>query len=571
MFLKKAPISEQQFALCNRTNEMKKHIGLKQAFLFLIYFFFFGVIPVNAQVVQWAKNFGGPSNDNIGAIASDISGNIYTVGTFSGTANFGLFNLAAANSLDIFVTKTDATTGNTIWAKRFGGLSDDYAYAVASSTAGYIYCAGRFSGTIILGSSTFTASGTFDAFVMKIDAASGNIIWAKKINGTGSDAALAMTVDSQENIYTTGYYQGNATIGSYSLAPVGTNYNVFVTKLDAASGSAIWAKTAGGIGFNFANAIAADSQGNLYLCGSFESTAAFGTYSITTNGNSDIFVSKIDATSGNFLWVKKMGGTGNDSGCGIVVNTDGFIYATGKFESTASFGTFSISSQGSSDLFVTKIDPSLSTTIWAKEIGGAAYDLGNAICNDAVGNLYVTGQFSGSLLFETSTLFSFGNADAVILKIDASTGKITWATQMGGTLADSGNAITSDASGKVFVSGTFQLSSSIDTHTLTSNGNSDIFLLKLNAISIGIKETNFSDNDIVLFPNPVKNILTVGMNLKELETYDIIITNISSQIVLSHKNNTEKQIDLSELKSGIYFVLISSGNKTKVWQKILKE
>ena len=111
----------------------------------------------------------------------------------------------------------------------------------------------------------------------------------------------------------------------------------FITKSDA-SGNLIWAKNLGGS--NASTSIAVDVLRNVYITGSFRGTADFdpgpGTYNLTSAGDEDIFVTKLDA-SGNFVWAKKMGGASDDDGNSIAVDASGNVYTTGYFQGTADF------------------------------------------------------------------------------------------------------------------------------------------------------------------------------------------------------------------------------------------
>ena len=123
----------------------------------------------------WAKQMGGVTGDQAMAVAVNGSGNVYTTGLFAGTADFdpgaGTFNLAAAGGQDIFVSKLDSA-GNFVWAKQMGGVSGDFALAVAVDGSGNVYTTGWFFGTADFdpGAGTFnlTATGVSDIFVSKL-------------------------------------------------------------------------------------------------------------------------------------------------------------------------------------------------------------------------------------------------------------------------------------------------------------------------------------------------------------------------------------------------------------------
>jgi hypothetical protein len=125
-----------------------------------------------------------------------------------------------------------------------------------------------------------------------------------------------------------------------------------------------WAAGMGGTGYDYGYGIAVDASGNVYTTGSFEGTADFdpgsGVSNLTSAGDNDVFVRKLDA-SGNFLWARSMGGTGSDRGGGIAVDASGIVYTTGWFSSTVDFdpgaGTVNLTSAGARDIFVQKLSP----------------------------------------------------------------------------------------------------------------------------------------------------------------------------------------------------------------------
>jgi hypothetical protein len=138
--------------------------------------------------------------------------------------------------------------------------------------------------------------------------------WAKGIGATdGDDRAYSIAVDAAGNVYTTGYFEGTAdfdpSAGVFNLTSAGS-VDIFVSKLDA-SGNFVWAKAMGGTSIDQATSIAVDASNNVYTTGYFYNTADFdpsaGVANLTSAGSGDIFVSKLDA-SGNFVWAKAMGG-----------------------------------------------------------------------------------------------------------------------------------------------------------------------------------------------------------------------------------------------------------------------
>ncbi len=192
------------------------------------------------------------------------------------------------------------------------------------------------------------------------------------MGGTNSDYGMSIAVDAAENVYTSGYFWLTADFdpgaGTFNLTPAGSA-DIFVSKLDA-SGNFVWAKNMGGTNFDRGTNIGVDNSGNVYTTGTFEGTSDFdpgaGVVNLTSAGNNDIFISKLDA-SGNFVWAKRMGGTSSDGVSSIAIDSSGNIYTTGSFEGTADFdpgaGVVNLTSVGNNDIFVSKLRQCMSTGI----------------------------------------------------------------------------------------------------------------------------------------------------------------------------------------------------------------
>ena len=453
-----------------------------------------------AQNFEWAKRMGGGSIDIGYSITVDSAGNVYTAGYFQGTVDFdpgaGFVYLTSAGSDDIFVSKLDAS-GNFVWAKNMGGTSGDRGYSISLDASGNVYTIGYFSDIADFdpgaGSVNLTSAGSTDIFVSKLDA-SGNFVWVKRMGGIGVDLGNSIAVDGSGNVYTTGIFEGTVDFdpgtGTADLVTAGLD-DIFVSKLDA-SGNFVWAKNMGGTITDQGYGIVVDDSGNVYTTGVFTGTTDFdpgaGTANLTSAGNWDIFVSKLDA-SGNFVWAKNMGGTSTDRGNSIAVDSSGNVYTTGYFYGTTDFdpgaGIVNLTSAGSADIFVSKLDAS-GNFVWAKKLGVLSDDYGISIAIDSSGNIYTTGKFQGTVDFDpgagTVNLTSAGSIDIFVSKLDAS-GNFVWAKNMGGTGSDLGNSIAVDAARNVYTTGKFTGTADFDpgagTINLTSAGSDDVFVSKL--------------------------------------------------------------------------------------------
>lgn len=202
---------------------------------------------------------------------------------------------------DVFISKLDPA-GNFIWVKQLGGSSDELPKPILMDGSGNLVTVGVFSGTgdYDPGPSTFTLSpfGAFDIFVSKLDS-SGNFIWAKQLGGATTDVIRNAHVDKFNNIYVTGCFMGTVDFdpgqGIVPLASYGQE-DIFISKMDVA-GNFAWAGQMGSPATDQAESIYVDNNGFIYVTGMFEMTADFdpesSTFTLNASGFQDAFICKL--------------------------------------------------------------------------------------------------------------------------------------------------------------------------------------------------------------------------------------------------------------------------------------
>jgi hypothetical protein len=453
-------------------------------------------------MVNSVIGLGGSSADDSKSIAVDGSGNTYVVGEFQGTADFdpgaGTTNLSSAGNSDVFIAKYD-TSGDLVWAKSVGGSDSDGSRSIDLDSSGNPYVTGFFGGTVDFdpgaGTTNLTSAGSTDTFIAKYDT-SGALVWAKSVGGTSSELSNTIQIDSSGNSYVTGYFQGTADFdpgaGTSNLTSSGNN-DIFIAKYDTA-GALVWAQSVGATSIDQSASLRIDSSGNSYVTGLFAGAVDFdpgaGTTTLTSAGSIDAFIAKYD-TSGALVWAKSIGGTSVDQGASLQIDNSGNSYVTGYFQGTADFdpgaGTTTLTSAGNSDVFIAKYDTS-GGLVWAKSFGGTSSDESASIQVDSSGNSYVTGNFQGTADFDpgagTTTLTSAGNSDIFIAKYD-SAGGLVWVKSFGGTSVDKGASLQINSSGDSYVTGQFALTVDFDPDAgatnLTSAGGIDVFVVKLDS------------------------------------------------------------------------------------------
>jgi hypothetical protein len=353
----------------------------------------------------WATSIPRGSGNPRIDVAADSAGNSYLTGSFGNTATFGSTELTSEGMIDAFVAKLDPA-GNPLWAKAIGGGGDmDYGEAIVVDSGGNSYVTGLFTGAMSLGAS-LSAAGGHDVFVAKLDP-TGQVVWGTSVGGGADEGVVGIAVDGGGNSYITGTFAGTATFGSVALTAAGEQ-DVFVAKLDPA-GKVVWASRAGEASNDWVAGIGVDGAGNSYITGGFRGTSAFGQKALTSVKDDDVYVAKLDPT-GAFVWATRAGGQGSDGGTDIAVDSAGNSTVTGGFSGLAGFGAGHLTSSGDSDAFVARLDKD-GTFLWAVAAGGAAADVGRGIAVDSAGNSHLTGTFSETAAFGGSTVTSQGDVD----------------------------------------------------------------------------------------------------------------------------------------------------------------
>jgi hypothetical protein len=447
----------------------------------------------------FAFRAGAVSGTTGRAVTTDAAGNIYLTGTFSSSADFdpgpGTYSLTGSSG-DAFVAAY-TPQGALLWARRMGGSSQDLSYAITVTADGSVYTCGSFQSSADFdpgpGTSYLTAAGGLDGFVSKLDS-QGNFIWAKRVGGTGSDSVFGMKVAANGSVYLTGTFTGTAdfdpSAATFNLTSYGGN-DVFVVKLDSAA-NFVWACQMGGTGSENGNGVAIASDGSIVISGDFTGTADFDpgadTYNLTSAGLTDTFVAKLTA-AGALVWARGMGGTDVQSNFRLAIASDDSVYTTGYFAGTADFnpgdGVFNLTSVGSDDIYVSKLDAA-GSFMWADRVGGVNTDMALDIAIAADDSAFLTGYFVGAADFDPSadtfTMTSAGAFDNFILKLD-SDGSFAWTRRLGATLYAEGDAISLAADGCVYTIGNFGGVADFDpgsgTYNVTSSGTTDFFVSKI--------------------------------------------------------------------------------------------
>lgn len=283
----------------------------------------------------------------------------------------------------------------------------------------------------------------------------GDALWFNQVGSSTGDYARDV-VFADGHVFASGWFQGTVDIGGQALTSDGSN-DAFVAKLDAATGTAVWAVRFGSTDLDSAEGIAVDANGDVFVVGKFQGTVDFGGGNRMSAGDSDIFVVKLNGETGAHIWSARYGGLGNDgSGSAIAVSGANEIVVAGTFSSASlTFGGATLTNAGAGvgDVYVAKLGNTAGAHVWSKRLGGAASDSLAAIAVDSAGDVVLTGEFLGTTNYGGSDLMSAGGSDIFLVKLGAAAGAHLFSLRFGSTSTDGGADVAVDSARRILLTG----------------------------------------------------------------------------------------------------------------------
>ena len=460
---------------------------------------------------------GGSSSDYGYSLVLDTSGNVYVAG-YTYSSNFPTTSGAydtSYNGGDVFVSKLNSGLTSLLSSTYLGWSSDDYGFSVALDTSGNVYVTGQAYSTdfpTMSGAYDTSLNGDSDAFVLKLNSGLTSLLASTYLGGSSSDYGNSPALDTSGNVYVAGSTYSTdfpTTSGAFD-----TSYNgggsdggdVFVSKLNSELTSLLTSTYLGGSSSDYGNSPALDTSGNVYVTGWTRSTdfpTTIGAYDTAGNGY-DVFVSKLNGELTSLLASTFLGGSSSEEGKSLALDTSGIVYVTGYTYST-DFPTTSgaydasgnLSSGGTGDAFVSKLNSGLTSLLASTFLGGSSDEIGYSLTLDTSGIVYVAGGTSSrdfpttSGAYDTALDGNAGNYEVFVSKLDGGLTSLLASTYLGGSGNDKGSSLTLDTSGNVYVTGytgyvdrAYTVSSDFPTtsgayDTAYNGGTDDVFISKL--------------------------------------------------------------------------------------------
>ena len=467
----------------------------------------------------WAVSFGGEENDFGFKILELQDGGIAITGAYRNLVDVDPGSAVQEESSvgvgDIFISVFDSK-GILNWNRVFGGTSSDEGEGIAQLANGDIVVVGNYTETVDFdpNGSTIehTSNGGNDCFIIAYSL-TGEFQWVRVFGGQNSDNCHDVVALSDGGFAVTGYFDFTVDFdpgtGTDEHTANGQS-DVFLSVFDE-NGNHRWAVTFGGAEDDNGRGIVQMEDGGLTVVGGFRETVDFdpseGNDIHTAQGETDIFISKYNLDA-EYQWARTFGSNGPSSidyASDICQLKDDSVAVTGIFSDSVDFdpgnGVDEHESQGSYDAFITVFEAN-GNYRWTKTIGGTDSDSGWSIDVTSDGNIIVTGSFWGAVDFdpgEESYIKTSQNSSAVFISSYDPIGNYIETRILGLEYMAFPYSINSLELGGFTIVGTFE--NSIDfnfgllENTLTSNGENDIFLLRLNLPPVcGPEEENACSN-----------------------------------------------------------------------------
>ncbi|MBI4662022.1 MAG: SBBP repeat-containing protein [Verrucomicrobia bacterium] len=394
--------------------------------------------------VVWANQLGGRSDDFSFGIARDANGNIYVCGNIS-------------NQLSVAKSDKD---GTLLWLQNAGGNGDSAAHGVAVDRTGQIYLTGYFSGEATFGPVALKAPQRKDTFIAKLASGAApplpiiTLQPASRTNLVGTRADFFVFAAGTQPLafqwQLNGSNLADATNAILSLTNIATkdagDYRVLVSN---ASGSVVssnatltvrvpetapdflWARVFGGTNYDVGSDVASDKEGNVYFTGWATRPDVFRDEAPASGTSAGTFyVAKADP-NGRVLWGHQLAGRPSgslsqiiSSGQAVAVDGLGIVSATGVFYDSIELGDATLTSRGSSDIFVVRYNRD-GKVLWRQQIGGSLSETAADIAADSAGNVYVTGGFNAPAKIGEIQLSAESGAGIFLAKLNQE-GKVQW-------------------------------------------------------------------------------------------------------------------------------------------------
>lgn len=411
--------------------------------ILLLLFIVASVQTLSQLTVKFAGVTSGTGSTNPRDIAHDSEGNLIIAGFFSGEVDMDItsgtqmhteVSMTGIWDNNIVIQKLNSE-GELVWSKSWPSISgNSMAWSTEVDANDNIYVGGAYEGTVDFdpGSAEInhTSSDYEDGFLMKLDK-NGNILWVKTFHGAGYMRIAGIEIDDNQDLICLFDFADSVDIDPSAA----TNWIVGLGSWDSglakfdANGNHIWSFRISSPYFDTDTYMALDPADNILVTVTTEDWIDFDPLATTAYGldfgGDDVYIAKYN-NDGQFMWVKTIGGTGNETVDAITTDPFGNVIVVGSFSGTVDMdpgaSTYYLSSLGGADVFVLSLTPSGGFS-WAKKFGNSATDYFRCVSVSPDNIIHIGARASGNIDIDPgSGVVNFPadtEGDSFILKLDA--------------------------------------------------------------------------------------------------------------------------------------------------------
>ena len=528
-------------------------------FVIGILLFSYQSVVAQAPMIQWQHCYGGSADEVSGSNIIYLSDSSYIL---TGTTYSNDGDISGNHGVgDYWVFKIDQY-GNLIWQKCYGGSTYDASTSMVEGYDGGLIVCGVASSNDGEVTSNHSVAPLFDVWLIKLDIF-GNLQWQKCFGGSGDDISnhIIRTTDSAYVFVGQTTSNDGDVGGNHSLD---TN-DIWLVKIDTV-GNILWHRCFGGSRDDEANSVIQTNDGGFMIAGRTYSNDGDITYTHDTTGNyDDMWVIKTDSL-GNLQWQRCIGGSGHEIPYSIIQDVNGNYLLAGSTNSND--GDISGNHQAwYYDLFALKLNSS-GNILWQKCYGGTGNEFEYSAVEDSLGGLEIFGS-TESNDGDVSGNHSILNQDFWLIGID-SIGNLQWQKCYGGSNHEYARALISTSDGGYLVSGsTISNDGDVSNHHLPINS-TDIWVVKLSAAHVGLQYPENYIPAIQCFYDPVQSSINLNYYSENADRINLTLYDVTGRTIQSQRMNSfigmnNQNVETFRLTPGIYLVRLEteSGSVTR--------
>lgn len=526
--------------------------------ILILIFFFTSFMNGVAQEWNWAMRFGGVESESLGAMRLGASGALIIAGNYNSELTLGNTTFQAIAEADAYLAKLD-DTGSVLWAKSAGSNDNDVSIDVEEDTEGNLLWLGQYWVSAVFENDTIHSGPNAKAYFLAKYDPEGTLLWVNTINGTTTKVASDLVLDTEDNIYLTGYYSDNLLIGDTTLVAQAEE-DAFIAKYDA-QGNLSWGRTYGSSGIIRPQLIDRSPEGKLVVAGNLTGSITFGIDVLNSvSTDFDLFVASFDDL-GEAEWGRIGTGVFDNLATSVTIDEEGGIFVGGHLTGVLNIEGVELSTPGFEDnIFALRLDKD-GGVLWGRALANDQFN-DSSFSFDITLNgeqLIMIGHYVGSLIIDDLSIEAESALEGYIAVFDVQNGMVENLSGIRGTMQTSSTEVEVDDLGQLYVGGTYLGTALFGNIALESAGSTDCFVAQASSLFTNIDFPNISSTSPVIFPNPVNQQLRV---LTDEPEFTIILFDYLGREVLVAKN--EVRLDVKHLSPGTYWLSYSDRTQYSV-------